>query len=336
MIDRRAKRSLRAAAVLALGVSAAVLPGAAQAQFFGGWGGWDEGGTWDGLSPLQVRRAIAQRGFRVVAPLRRNGSVFVADVVDGRGQRERLIVAAADAQILQRFLVDDGRGPGPGRGGERGFASRDDGDGGLVPPADIPDAGRRFARPAEREVPSQRFGDLGTPGDQAEPDGGDAPLLRRNPPPIRTVKPRSRTVERTPEPVSPGREPGAVESTPLAPAAPRPAAPAAVATAPAPSPAAAAPAPAPAAAPAAKPAPAAVAVNRTDPAPAAPPSAAAPAAPAPRRMTDPLAIPGGDAADRPVRSVATGITGTPAPAPVTPAPAKPAAKPGDVPVAPLD
>ena len=39
-----------------------------------------------------------------------------------------------------------------------------------------------------------------------------------------------------------------------------------------------------------------------------------------------LAIPaGGDA--KPVRNVATGITGTPAPAP---------AKPGDVPVAPLD
>ena len=61
----------------------------------------------------RVRRSITDRGFRVLAPLRRNGSVFVADVVDQRGRRERLIVAAADAQILQRFLVDDGSRPLP-------------------------------------------------------------------------------------------------------------------------------------------------------------------------------------------------------------------------------
>ncbi len=145
MTDHRVKRPLRAAAVLALGLGAAVLPGAAQAQFFGGWGGWDNGGTWDGLPPQQVRRSIVERGFRVLAPLRRNGSVFVADVIDGRGRRERLIVAAADAQILQRFLIDDGRGGDPGRGFDE--------DRSLVPPADIPEAGRRLARPVERDDP---------------------------------------------------------------------------------------------------------------------------------------------------------------------------------------
>ena len=330
MIDRRAKRSLRAAAVLslglALGLSVAVVPGVARAQVFGGWGGWDEGGTWDGLSPQQVRRSIAQRGFRVLAPLRRNGSVFVADVVDGRGQRERLIVAAADAQILQRFLVDDGSGAAPIRRGgdaERGFATHGD-DGGLVPPADIPDVGRRFARPVERDAPPQRLGDLGRP-DQADPEGVETPLLRRNPPPIRTVKPRPRTVERTPDvPASPGREPGAVEATPLVPSAPRAATPSPVATAPSP-----APQPAPAKTPPApQPAPAVASAPAAEPVPAA--------APAQRRMADPLAIPGGDAVNRPVRSVASGITGAPGPAPAPATPAKAPPKPADVPVAPLD
>ena len=320
MTDHRAKRPLRAVAVLAVGLAAAVLPGAAQAQFFGGWGGWDEGGTWDGLAPQQVRRAIADRGFRVVAPLRRNGSVFVADVVDQRGRRERLIVAAADAQILQRFLVDDGRGD------SRGFAARgNDDERGLVPPADIPDAGRRFARPVDRDAAPQRFGDLGTAGDDGDPGVAPNAPLRRVAPPVRTVKPRPRTVERTPDGAAATREPGPVESTPLAPAAPRP-----VASAPAPV----------ARVPAAAPAPASPAVVASRPEPAAAPAAPspAPAAPAPaaasRRLTDPLAIPAGaDAGGKPVRSVASGITGSPAPA--APAP-KPAAKPGDVPVAPLD
>ena len=316
MTHHRAKRPLRAVAVLAIGLGAAALPGVAHAQFFGGWGGWDNGGGgWDGgLAPQEARRAIAGRGFRVLAPLRRNGNVYVADVIGPRGQHERLIVAVADAQILQRFLVDDGR-DAPGAFPRRA----DDGVGderGPVPPADIPNIGRRFARPVDRDPPSQRFGDV-EPNDPAVvPLSPDAPV-RREQPAIRTVKPRPRVVERTPEIPSPGREPGPVEATPLAPAAPRPP------VAPVPAPIAKAPAAA---------APAAVA-SRPEPAPATVPASvpAQPAAAAPRRMTDPLAITGGGEV-KPVRNVATGITGTPAPAP---APA-PAAKPADVPAAPLD
>ncbi len=312
-------RNLLAGTVLSVGLLAS--PIAAQAQVFGGWGGWDNGGTFDGLGPQQVRRAISQRGFRVLAPLRRNGNVFVADVLDDRGQHERLIVAAADAQILQRFMVDDGRQPGAfPRGTDDGqdFTARGgDDDRGLVPPGSIPDSGRRFARPIDRDTaPTQRYGDL-APGDDA-PSTLESPL-RRTPPPIRTVKPRPRIVERTPDAPAVVREPGPVTSTPLAPAAPRPVA----------APPAAPVAKAPAAAP-----PPAVVASRPEPAaaPAPAPAQAAPAgsASASRRPSDPLAIPaGGDA--KPVRNVAAGITGTPAPA-SAPAPAKPA----DVPVAPLD
>ena len=99
-----ARPALLAPVALALGLLAGSVsaPSPARAQFFGGWGGWDNGGTWDGLAPGQVRRSIAGQGFRVLGPLRRNGNVYVADVADGRGRHERLIVAAADAQILQR------------------------------------------------------------------------------------------------------------------------------------------------------------------------------------------------------------------------------------------
>ena len=335
MTGHRAKRALRAAAVLALGLAAAGAPGSAQAQFFGGWGGWDNGGTWDGLAPQQVRRAITDRGFRVVAPLRRNGSVFVADVVDQHGRRERLIVAAADAQILQRFLVDDGSRPLPrGTDDGRGIAMRG-GDDGLIPPADIPDTGRRALRPLDRDPSAPRFGDADPGTDAVDPAPNPDGTLRRAAPPIRTVKPRPRIVERTPEAPTTGREPGPVETTPLAPAAPR--APAPVAKAPAavaPAPAAVANRPEPtttASVPAVAPAPApVVAAPSAPPASVAASPAAASSAAATRRMTDPLAIPGAsDAAGKPVRSVANGITGTPSPA-ATPA------RPGDVPVAPLD
>lgn len=308
MFDRRTGKSLPAAArvlALGLGLAAASLPQAARAQFFGGWGGWDSGGGWDGMGPRQVRQSITEQGFRVLAPVRRNGNVFVADVIDPRGRRERLIVAAADAQILQRFYVDDGRAPGGfGRGDGTGFAARDPDQvdrGSLVPPALIPDGGRRFNDVRGGVAPAPRLGDL---NDDSGTALVPAPVKPR--PPIRTVRPPPRVVERTPDNAIPQREPTAVEATPLAPAPPRPRI------------------VEPQRAPAVQ-APAAVA-SRPEPAPAA-------AAQQPRRLSDPLAIPGagqkaaGAPAAPPVRSVSGAVTGAPAAVP---------AKPADVPVAPLD
>ena len=155
-VDVTGKRVLRALAVtLCFGAAAVSSP--AHAQFFG-WNGWDNGGD-NGLPGPQVRRSITQQGFRVLGPLRRNGDVFVADVIDRSGRHERLIVGSGDAQILQRFYVDDGRGPGRFvRGDET------DGSGGLVPPADIPG----LVQPrGERPAPLRRA--AGRPGRPAPP-----------------------------------------------------------------------------------------------------------------------------------------------------------------------
>ena len=187
-VDLKGRRVLRVLAVtLLVGTAASASP--ARAQFFG-WSGWDNGGAFGGMPGPQVRRSITEQGFRVLGPLRRNGTVFVADVIDPRGRHERLIVASSDAQILQRFYVDDGRGAGPGT-----FARGDD-EGGLVPPADIPGAPRfraerprRFAEPpADQAEPARRFGSP----DAGGPDTAvvEPPPLRGQPP-VRTVKPHA-------------------------------------------------------------------------------------------------------------------------------------------------
>ena len=335
MGDRRnepVRAGMRILPVLALGLGFAVaaLPQPAAAQVFGGWGGWPNGGFWvnggngDGLQPRQVRRSIADQGFRVISPMRRNGSVFVADVLDRRGRHERLIVAAADAQILQRFYLDDSPGPNaaPREAVQQpSFASRFFGDTepGLTPPAPIPSLGRRPGVPNENAMPTRRYGDLD--------DGGETTLVPALPvrpqPPIRTVKPRPRLVERTPDSAGPVRLPGAVEASPLTPAPPSPAAPRPKLVEPARAPSGAPPSP------------------RVASRPDVP--ATAPAAAPQRRPADPLALPGTPSAEAsapPVRSVSGGITGAPAataPAPAAPSPA-PVAPPktGDVPVAPLD
>ena len=215
----RAGMRLLPVLVIGLGFGLAALPQSATAQVFGGWGGWGNGGFWnnggndDGLQPRQVRRSIAEQGFRVVSPMRRNGSVFVADVLDRRGRRERLIVAAADAQILQRFYLDDSRGPGavPGETEQQpSFASRffGDRDGGMTPPAPIPSLGHRFGVPNENATPARRYGDLDDSGDTAV-----VPALPARPqPPIKTVKPSPRLVERTPDSTGPVRLPGGIDA----------------------------------------------------------------------------------------------------------------------------
>lgn len=360
----RAARGILPAAVIGLGLGGALLPHAARAQMFWGWGNggdnWDNGGGWGnpgggwgGMRPGAISQSIAQRGFRVIAPLRRNGAVFVADVVDRRGRRERLIVAAADAQILQRFFLDDPRLPG------------------YVPRRAMAQPQEDFGQPVERadrgepvppgSIPNVGNQNYGNPyyGNQAlgtQDDGTAIEPVRPRPSP-KVVKPRPKVVDRTPEvlhapndtvpssptrstskivkPSDPLRLPGSEAIHPAEPAT-------TTASRPIDSPAQ----------------PSVPAPTNAAPASAVPAAAQpTPSTPTTAKMSDPLAIPGGDAKpprhplDLPRSSAAANtsaprvvpgtVTGAPAsPPPLAAAPVAPAtqapAKTGDVPVAPLD
>ncbi|MCC2098509.1 MAG: hypothetical protein KDJ29_16555, partial [Hyphomicrobiales bacterium] len=96
------------AAFAATGFSAPV-----QAQFY--FRSWNERFVlYDDYPELIGRRGVrsilAERGYRLRGRLRRNGQVYVADVVDRRGRRFRVIVDGIEGDIVQRF---QGRIPRP-------------------------------------------------------------------------------------------------------------------------------------------------------------------------------------------------------------------------------
>ena len=180
------------AAVVAGGVAVALvtLAPAARAQFF-----WEH----PRYSADDIARIAMQHGFHPLARPFRNADVYLADVVNGRGRRERLVVNAETGEILQRFVLDDGQryrryaDPSIPRG--------------PVPPGRIPN---------DDNQPSF-FSRLFSGNEDAAPpqaEGDDIPV------PVQPRAPRARrprVVEQTPETVR--QTP--VESAPLAPAAPR-------------------------------------------------------------------------------------------------------------------
>ena len=279
MSHHRVASRTRIAAGLAACALAMLAAAPAEAQYFGGFGGPAGAGEGYGLGPGQVRASLERRGFRVLAPLRRNDSVYVADVLDRMGRRERFIVDMADGAILQRFIVEDedtdrllpdverrGVGvPGPyddPRGGR--LAPRDAGPDGYGGHRD--EGVRLDGRPIHEGYGASRE-------DGVRREASRSPALV---PPLKSVRPpvgeQGREAGRE-------REVRREEARPAAPAAPHPAAP------------------------------------RLQPAPPVTPPAARPAevagaAPSPRRMSNPLAIPGGSG-QGPVRSVSPGITGAP-------------------------
>jgi hypothetical protein len=329
---------------IGFGIGALGLPVRSEAQFMG-WDWNGGGGGWGGGAPgaRDIAETIAERGFRLIAPVQRNGGVFVADVVDRRGRRERLILGP-EGHIRQRFLLDDPRLPGYVPRYAEGSDGADDPRPALradremrpVPPGLIPGVG---VAPAEG-------GDL--------QDGDLEPALRPAPRVMRP--PRPRIVERTPDggPAERDAPPPAVpgEPLPIAPRAklvepPRIVEPAKTASRPADAPPRPAPAPV-------TPAPVPVPADRgtsaklSDPLriPGAPepapqvqtPQVQTPQVPAatPRKAAQ-TAIGAVPLPATPTRSVTAApqvvsgrMTGTPPAKPV------PSVKPGDVPVAPLD
>lgn len=101
----------------------------AQAQFLGYWG-WRSGEVREVVPAPVIYRGLIRRGYRVVSALQRNGGVYLADVRDRRGHRQRLVLDAYSGAVLQSFSFGPPRPmaaiPDLPRGYERGpvYASR--------------------------------------------------------------------------------------------------------------------------------------------------------------------------------------------------------------------
>ena len=166
----------------------------ARAQFF-----WN---SQPRLSADDVARVVMRRGYSPVRQPLLNDRVYVADVFDRRGRRERLIVTADSGEIVQRFFLDNERFR---READLSIPR------GPVPPGRIPEP------PRERSLFSRLFGDDHDAA-AARPDDDDDDRLVPTP-----LEPRPRprrlprTVERTPDVVRPLAP---VESAPLAPVRP--------------------------------------------------------------------------------------------------------------------
>ena len=277
---------------LLCGVSAQ--PASAQFRFFGE----SEASTQD------VYDTIANNGFRMAGPLMRNGEVYVADVIDRRQRRERLIISRSNGQIVQRFFVDLNGRPGP-------YAAQP-GYGYAAPPPqrapvarnDDSDFFSRIVRGWGEDAPPR------PPGDIENGAASGAVMPPSLPRPQRMTRPRPTDTEPR---LAVRREEAPITSRPL----PVPA-----------------PAPSPVTPPVEKVAPAA----EKPPVTSAPPTASTPPTRATVVNTDPLRIPGQREPEAPKPTPAATVAAKqPAPVPAAVKPAPPKAAPvADVPVAPLD
>ena len=56
-------------------------------------------------SPREIVERLRAEGYVLVGPLRRNDTVYLADVIGGPAGRERLVIDAWSGEILQRFVA---------------------------------------------------------------------------------------------------------------------------------------------------------------------------------------------------------------------------------------
>ena len=102
----------RARAFAAMGIAGSLLvtlSGSAEAQFFGWFTPppppYSSRPQRAMISPGDIYRIVADHGYRVRGRLKRNGRVYLADVVDQSGRRLRLVIDAYEGNIVQRFAT---------------------------------------------------------------------------------------------------------------------------------------------------------------------------------------------------------------------------------------
>ena len=189
-----------AAATVMAGWLASMTPAAA--QFYGGFGYRTFSYPAYGPPPVyearpvygvragEIAGIVAEEGFVLVAPPRLNGLVWLADVSDRRGGRQRLVIDARSGDIVQSFVL------------------------GAPRPADGFSDGRRVARtmPGNPRV---------IPGIDGDPnEDTSAPANRQSPP--RATRPVQGTAPTSARPPSKPAATSAARAEPASPTNPRP------------------------------------------------------------------------------------------------------------------
>jgi len=119
-------RPIAVRAVLAAFAAFAVVSGA-RAQWFPPMGA---------ASPGEIAERLRAQGFALIGPLRRNDTVYLADVNAGAAGHERLVIDAWSGEVLQRFVAR----PRPGRPGAAGGFVIERGEFDMPPPLAPPPA----------------------------------------------------------------------------------------------------------------------------------------------------------------------------------------------------
>ena len=105
MIQHASRKGLIALAAMA--TLAASTP--ARAQFFGWFGARTFPETRPAAPPRAVEYRLRRMGYSLLGPLRFNGDVVLADVIDQGGRRARLVIDPVDGAILQKFASTEPR-----------------------------------------------------------------------------------------------------------------------------------------------------------------------------------------------------------------------------------
>jgi hypothetical protein len=148
-------------------------------------------------SPGEIAERLRAQGFALIGPLRRNDTVYLADVNAGAAGRERLVIDAWSGEVLQRFVTR----PRPGRPGAAGGFVIERGEFDMPPPLAPPPARDFFFGSGGGGV---AYG--GPPGAPVEA----TPRMRGNPRPaaIRRKPAESNPAVTAAPPVEPATSPG--------------------------------------------------------------------------------------------------------------------------------
>ena len=182
---------------------------------------WFRFGFDSSVPAMEVERLLQESGYRLTAPIYRNGEVYVASVRGRDDIPERLIIDAHDGRLLQRYaaphrsrdLAGDWSSPRPHLAPHDGWFDNEDDSGAPRPPASIYGDDNTRHAPGANEV--ARTDDP----PNSSPYVILAPPAASHEPTLEKPRAKAQVRHKKPEP-APVAQPGAPVTTPGQPSAP--------------------------------------------------------------------------------------------------------------------